>query len=202
MENAIRVIRLNAGEKLTSPSAVCLGFFDGVHLGHQALLKATVETARARGLTPCVHTFRRMPAQAMHPEKQILELTSLEEKLRLFAQAGIEAVGLSEFDDETRRMSARAFIEKTLIGDLSARYIVAGYNHRFGYRGECGAEMLSALCAEYSLGLSIVEPVKLEDGEAISSTAIRRAVAAGDFALAERMLGRPVPETLRRRSGE
>ena len=152
MENAIRVIRLNAGEKLTSPSAVCLGFFDGVHLGHQALLKATVEAARARGLTPCVHTFRRMPAQAMHPEKQILELTSLEEKLRLFAQAGIEAVGLSEFDDETRRMSARAFIEKTLIGDLSARYIVAGYNHRFGYRGECGAEMLSALCAEYSPG--------------------------------------------------
>ena len=202
MENAIRVIWLNAGEKLTSPSAVCLGFFDGVHLGHQALLKATVETARARGLTPCVHTFRRMPAQAMHPEKQILELTSLEEKLRLFAQAGIEAVGLSEFDDETRRMSARAFIEKTLIGDLSARYIVAGYNHRFGYRGECGAEMLSALCAEYSLGLSIVEPVKLEDGEAISSTAIRRAVEAGDFALAERMRGRPVPETLRRRSGE
>ena len=202
MENAIRVIRLNAGEKLTSPSAVCLGFFDGVHLGHQALLKATVETARARGLTPCVHTFRRMPAQAMHPEKQILELTSLEKKLRLFAQAGIEAVGLSEFDDETRRMSSRAFIEKTLIGDLSARYIVAGYNHRFGYRGECGAEMLSALCAEYSLGLSIVEPVKLEDGEAISSTAIRRAVEAGDFALAERMLGRPVPETLRRRSGE
>ena len=202
MKNAIRVIRLNAGEKLTSPSAVCLGFFDGVHLGHQALLKATVETARARGLTPCVHTFRRMPAQAMHPEKQILELTSLEEKLRLFAQAGIEAVGLSEFDDETRRMSARAFIEKTLIGDLSARYIVAGYNHRFGYRGECGAEMLSALCAEYSLGLSIVEPVKLKDGEAISSTAIRRAVEAGDFALAERMLGRPVPETLRRRSGE
>lgn len=202
MENAIRVIRLDAGEKLDAPSAVCLGFFDGVHLGHQALLKATVETARARGLTPCVHTFRRMPAQAMHPEKQILELTSLEEKLRLFAQAGIEAVGLSEFDDETRRMSARAFIEKTLIGDLSAHYIVAGYNHRFGYRGECGAEMLSALCAEYSLGLSIVEPVKLEDGEAISSTAIRRAVEAGDFALAERMLGRPVPETLRRRSGE
>lgn len=202
MKNAIRVIRLNAGEKLTSPSAVCLGFFDGVHLGHQALLKATVEAAKARGLTPCVHTFRRMPAQEMHPEKQILELTSLEEKLRLFAQAGIEAVGLSEFDDETRRMSARAFIEKTLIGDLSARYIVAGYNHRFGYRGECGAEMLSALCAEYSLGLSIVEPVKLEDGEAISSTAIRRAVEAGDFALAERMLGRPVPETLRRRSGE
>ena len=56
MENAIRIIRLDAGEKLTSPSAVCLGFFDGVHLGHQALLRETVQAARTRGLTPCVHT--------------------------------------------------------------------------------------------------------------------------------------------------
>lgn len=202
MENAIRVIRLDEGERLQAPSAVCLGFFDGVHLGHQALLRTTVQAARARGLVPCVHTFRQMPAQAMHPEKRILELTSLDEKLRLFAQAGIEAVAVSEFSEETRTMRARDFIEKTLIGKLSARYIVAGYNHRFGYRGECGAEMLSALCAEYSLGLSIVEPVKLDSGEAISSTAIRQAVAAGDFELAQRMLGRPVPETLRRRSGE
>ena len=99
-------------------------------------------------------------------------------------------------------MHARDFLENRLIAGLNARHVVAGYDHRFGYLGECGTDMLSALCAELHIGLTVVGPVRLDGGEVISSTAIRRAIREGDYALAERMLGRPCPEAMRRRDGK
>lgn len=201
MENAFEVVWMDRGERLQRPSVVCLGFFDGVHLGHRRLIDTAVAVGREQGLAACVHTFSQMPAKALHPEKDHLELTALPEKLRLFQQAGADAAAVSDFNEEMRTMYAREFLQTRLIEGLNARHIVAGYDHRFGYLGECGTEMLSALCAEYHIGLTVVGPVRLDGGEVISSTAIRRAIREGDFALAERMLGRPCPEAMRRRDG-
>ena len=113
-----------------------------------------------------------------------------------------DAAAISEFNEEMRTMHARDFLENRLIAGLNARHVVAGYDHRFGYLGECGTDMLSALCAELHIGLTVVGPVRLDGGEVISSTAIRRAIREGDYALAERMLGRPCPEAMRRRDGK
>ena len=200
--NAFEVVWMDKGERLERPSVVCLGFFDGVHLGHRKLIDTAIEIGRREGLASCVHTFSQMPAKALHPERDHLELTTLPEKLRLFQEAGLDAAAISEFNEEMRTMHARDFLENRLIAGLNARHVVAGYDHRFGYLGECGTDMLSALCAELHIGLTVVGPVRLDGGEVISSTAIRRAIREGDYALAERMLGRPCPEAMRRRDGK
>ena len=202
LNNAFEVVWMDKGERLERPSVVCLGFFDGVHLGHRKLIDTAIEIGRREGIASCVHTFSQMPAKALHPERAHLELTTLPEKLRLFQEAGLDAAAISEFNEEMRTMHARDFLENRLIAGLNARHVVAGYDHRFGYLGECGTDMLSALCAELHIGLTVVGPVRLDGGEVISSTAIRRAIREGDYALAERMLGRPCPEAMRRRDGK
>lgn len=202
LNNAFEVVWMDKGERLERPSVVCLGFFDGVHLGHRKLIDTAIEIGRREGLASCVHTFSQMPAKALHPERDHLELTTFPEKLRLFQEAGLDAAAISEFNEEMRTMHARDFLENRLIAGLNARHVVAGYDHRFGYLGECGTDMLSALCAELHIGLTVVGPVRLDGGEVISSTAIRRAIREGDYALAERMLGRPCPEAMRRRDGK
>lgn len=200
--NTFRVVRLDEGETLEAPSVVCLGFFDGVHIGHQRLIAAAVAVARTQGLISCAHTFSEMPVKVIRPDCQVLELTPLAEKLALFRSAGLDAAAVSNFDENMRMMHARDFFVNCLLNGLKAKHLVVGYDHRFGYHGECGAEMLSALCAEYSVGLTVIEPVRLASGELVSSTAVRKAVSEGDFALAQRMLGRPCPEAMRRRNGE
>lgn len=200
--NTFRKVRLDRGETLNTESVVCLGFFDGVHIGHRKLIDAAIRVAQERGLVSCAHTFSQMPVKVMQPDRQVLELTPLEEKLALFEAVGLGAAAVSNFDERMRTMHARDFFENCLLRSLGARHLVVGYDHRFGYRGECGAEMLTALCAEHSIGLTVIEPVRLESGELVSSTAIRKAILAGDWALAQRMLGREIPEAMRRRSGQ
>ena len=166
------------------PCVVCLGFFDGVHRGHAALIRAARQAADRLGLRVCVHTFDRAPG-----EKEF-ELTGLEEKKALLLSLGADQVWVSPFDDEMRHMPGDKFFENIVMGRLNARHVVCGDDHRFGYRGAWGVEELKALCEKNGVGLTVVPPVTLKNGERISSTAIRKALEKGDRALAEEMLGR------------
>ena len=178
-------------EKAT-PSVVCLGFFDGVHRGHLALLNAARETADREGLQVCVHTFDHAPGQ------KAFELTTLKEREALLLSAGADRVAVSLFDDTMRHMSGEDFFRQIVLEKLNARYVVCGDDHRFGYQGACGVQELKALCAQNGVGLTVVPPVTLPGGQRISSTAIREALKAGDWALAEAMLGRPVSQRMQR----
>ena len=175
-----------------APSVVCLGFFDGVHRGHLQLLKAAREAADREGLRVCVHTFDRAPGE------KDFALTTLEERKRLLYAAGADQVWVSDFDENMRRMSGEEFFQRIVLDRLNARRVVCGDDHRFGYKGACGVPELRAMCARAGVGLTVVPPVTLENGERISSTAVRRAIAGGDYALAEKMLGRPVTIQLSR----
>lgn len=201
-QKQFRVVRLDQEEGLAAPSVVCLGFFDGVHAGHRRLIDAAVGIGREKGLISCAHTFEQMPVRVTRPGRETLELTPLAEKLRLFQACGLDAAAVSRFDDAMRTMRARDFFVRCLLEGLTARHLVVGYDHRFGYMGECGTEMLAALCAEFSVDLTVIGPVRLESGELVSSTAIREALAQGNTALAERMLGRPCSAAMLRRNGE
>ena len=161
---------------------VCLGYFDGVHLGHQALLRTGREIADGLGLPLVVHTFDRAPG------KSGAELTSLAQRRTLLLRFGADEVAVSPFDDATRRMNGEAFIRNIIIGRLHARHIVCGEDHRFGYQGKCGVSELRAMCDECGVGLTVVPAVTL-NGERVSSTAIREALDRGDIPLAEKMLG-------------
>lgn len=171
-----------------APSVVCLGFFDGVHRGHLALLSAARAVARAQGLIVCVHTFDHAPGS------KGAELTTLAQREELLRAAGADRVAVSGFDDAMRRMRGDDFFQKIVLGRLNARHVVCGEDHRFGYRGGWGVTELKALCRDAGVGLTVVPDVRLPDGTRISSTAIRQAIARGDWALAEAMLGRSIPE--------
>ena len=169
-----------------APSVVCLGFFDGVHLGHMALINAAKEAAREKGLKICVHTFDQPPGQKKE------SLTTLEERERLLKNAGADEIAVSTFDDTMRHMAGKDFFQEIVVEKLNARHIVCGDDHRFGHMGACGVKELGNMCREKGIGLTVVAPVTLENGMRISSTAIRKALQEENFALAEQMLGRKI----------
>lgn len=168
------------------PAVVSVGVFDGVHLGHQAILAANVARAQELGLVPTVATF------SGHPKRVLLgraprTLTSLEHRLTLFRRAGIGHALVLEFDDQLRTMSAEAFVSQVLLGGLRAQAFVLGFDSKFGMNRRGDPELL------HNLGHDVqVVPRVSVDQRAISSTAIREAVELGDLAGAARMLGRPV----------
>ncbi len=177
--------------EVSAPSVVCLGFFDGVHKGHLSLLRAAKHIARDRGLIVCAHTFDRAPGE------KDFALTTLGEREALLKEAGADQVAVSAFNDEMRRMSGDDFFRRIVLEKLNARHVVCGDDHRFGYRGGWGVKELEEMCRENGVGLTVCPPVSLPDGARVSSTAIRKAILAGDARLAEDMLGRPLPPALK-----
>lgn len=178
-------------DELNAPSVVCLGFFDGVHKGHLSLLRAAADIARDKGLIVCAHTFDRAPGE------KDFALTTLSERETLLKAAGADRVAVSAFNEDMRRMSGDDFFRGIVLGSLNASHVVCGDDHRFGYRGGWGVKELETLCREAGVGLTVCPPVALLDGTRVSSTAIRKAILAGDAALAEEMLGRPLSPKLR-----
>ena len=184
------LIRLEDMAAFEGETAVCLGTFDGVHLGHQALVSRTVAAARAQGLIPCAYTFDLPPASVFRKDNGMTVLSTLEEKATLLHACGIELVAYSHFDRSVAEKSARAFFEDILVNTLHARHIVIGFHYHFGQKAQGDAEMMRALCREAGIGLSVVPPVRMSEGELVSSTAIREYLRLGDRAGAEKMLNR------------
>lgn len=181
------------GERVEKGAVVCLGFFDGVHRGHLALVEAAKHVAAEKGLILCAHTFSSAPGKAGE------SLTSLPERIELLRAAGAEQVFVSPFDEQMRRMSGPDFFEGVLLHQLHARHLVCGDDHRFGYRGAWGVGDLRRMCDENGVGLTVVPPVTLPNGQKISTTALRAALSRRDWQAAEEMLGREIPRELMER---
>lgn len=176
-------------EKANRPFAVALGNFDGVHVGHSRLLCEVRAIADGRGdCASAVWTFASLP------KAEGSLLTSLREKLTAFAHAGVEYAVLAEFE-EVRDLSPEAFVREILLDKLSAVALVCGFNFRFGKGAAGTAETLRSLLAPAGVPVTVVDPVTV-DGEAVSSTRIRRAVSLGEMETAEALLGRPYAVTL------
>ena len=198
----MRVIDTGEMQTRLRGSAVCLGYFDGVHRGHMALIEAAREIADREGLMVCVHALDRSPAQVLHPERNIPQLTLPEDKIRLFDAAQVDVLAITPFIDRVRRLPGKVFFEEILLGKLNARAIVVGDDHRFGYRGDTGSEELRRMCEDAHVELRVVPRVRLADGSVISSSAIRAALEQGDLERAQEMLRRvPDAEMIRRCAG-
>ncbi len=161
------------------PSFVALGYFDGGHIGHRALLRETVSAARAAGLAAALFSFDALPT------KGDALLSTQEARLAFFAEMGIDFVVLAPFD-AVRGLSPQDFVKDVLQKRCSAQKAFCGFNYRFG----AGASGDAALLCELLPG-SVVLPPTLYGGEAVSATRIRAALAAGDLPLANAMLGAP-----------
>jgi riboflavin kinase / FMN adenylyltransferase len=171
------------------PLAVSLGNFDGVHLGHARLAAETVREARAVGGPAVVLAFDPHPARVLHPERAPATLVTTEQKAELLAALGIDRLAVLPFTKELAALDADTFARDVLAGCLGAVAVVVGTNFRFG-RGRSGdPAALARLGTGLGFRLRSIDPV-LHAGQPISSTRIRAALATGDVAEAERMLGR------------
>ena len=169
--------------------AVTVGSYDGVHRGHRALIERLVAEARAQGGESIVLTFEPHPRITLGRAEGLRLLTTLDEKIALLAELGVDHVIVIPFDKGFSALSGREFVERYLIGRLGAGTLVAGYNHRFGHdRLACDAPELTAKMRVVKVDACTV------DGVRVSSTAIRCLLDAGDRAGAERLAGHPLPE--------
>ena len=175
---------------MAEKTVIALGFFDGVHIGHGALLRRTAERARELGAEPAAFTFDRAPREFVTGERVPL-LTSVDERRALIRELyGIERTIVRPFDRRMMTMPWRAFLETLLVGQYHACHLVAGHDHRFGYRGEGTPEALRGWCAANGLGCDVIPKVTL-DGVTVSSTHIRALTEAGDMERAASFLGHP-----------
>ena len=170
-------------------TVIALGFFDGVHLAHRALLDTARARAEARGAVAAAFTFDRSPRECVTGETVPL-LTTTEERCDLLRREGRMArVIVAQFDEALRTLKWEAFLDR-LREEEHAVHFVAGHDYRFGYRGEGTPERLAAYCARHGLGCDII-PCVLRGGEAVSSSRIRALLASGDASGAAALLGRP-----------
>ena len=170
--------------------AVTIGAFDGVHLGHQAVLTHLKEEAGALGVSTTVVTFEPLPGEYLRPLEAPPRITTLRDKWPLLEACGVERVLCLPFNDRLRTLSARAFVEQVFVEGLGVRYLAFGDDFRFGNRREGDLDYVRALADEF--GYAVAPTPTLEaDGERISSTRIRAALAEADFEGARRLLGRP-----------
>ncbi len=171
-------------------TAVTIGAYDGVHLGHRSLLRDLRERAAAAGLSTVVVTFDRHPAYVVRPESAPKQLTSLEQKLELLAECGIDRTVVVPFDKARADESAEDFVREVLVEELEARLVVVGEDFHFGHGRRGNVELLRRLGAEH--GFDVVGVALTGDGaEAVSSTRIRALLAEGDVEVAAALLGRP-----------
>ena len=170
--------------------AVTIGAFDGVHLGHQAVLAHLKEEAGALGVSTTVVTFEPLPGEYLRPLEAPPRITTLRDKWPLLEACGVERVLCLPFNDRLRTLSARAFVEQVFVEGLGVRYLAFGDDFRFGNRREGDLDYVRALADEF--GYAVAPTPTLEaDGERNSSTRIRAALAEADFEGARRLLGRP-----------
>ena len=172
------------------PSIAAIGNFDGVHRGHQDILRAVVEEARARGARAVAVTFDPHPECVLRPERAPSLLTPTAERLRLLAGTGIDAVVLLTFDQALAHMPPREFVSRVLVGALGVRGLHEGGNFRFGHRAAAGVKELAEFGVEFGFEVHIHQAVRVH-GLEVSSSAVRELVASGDMKRARWMLGRP-----------
>lgn len=171
-----------------------IGAFDGVHRGHRAVIGDLQARARALGLPSTVIVFEPLPREFFAPLAAPSRLMSFREKLPVLAALGVDRLLRIRFEARFSAMSADAFIHRVFVDGLAARHIVVGDDLRFGHDREGNIELLREAGRRYGFGVSPMPTVEL-DGERVSSTRLRRVLEAGDFAIAERLLGRPYTMT-------
>ena len=171
-------------------TALTVGSFDGVHRGHQDVLRQLVERARMLGVHSLLVTFDPHPLEVVNPAAAPRLLTVGDEKLEVLAESGIDFVAVLPFTSALAAFSAERFVDEILLARFRMHDLLMGYDHRFGHNRSGDAATMRRLGDERGFQVGVVPPVTVNGGQSVSSTAIRRAVAGGDLDSAFRGLGR------------
>jgi len=171
------------------PTHLAIGVFDGVHLGHRALIAHLARGARQDGATAVAATFEPLPIQALAPGAPASALSNIADRVRLLREAGADAVAVFRFDDAFAQLSADEFLDRVR-GACDVRRIVVGPDFHFGRRAEGDCDKLRERGKRDGFTVDVVTPIEV-DGAIVSSTRIRNLLLAGDVEAAARLLGRP-----------
>lgn len=185
----MQVVHGHSHVPITARSAVvAIGNFDGVHMGHRALLNAAVAKAKELGRPSGAMVFEPHPREFFQPHEQHFRLTPLTRKLALFEKLGLKVAFVEPFDQHLASLTAQEFIERVLVAGLGVSHIVIGYDFYFGHKRGGNPELMSQLGEELGFGVTVMPPVA-EAGEVFSSSAVRLHLAQGDVRGAAHMLG-------------
>ena len=184
------VITHERGRHELGPAVIALGVFDGVHVGHQALVRDMIAIARERNSAACVLTFDRDPDQVVTPDHPQKQLTTFEDKLTLLSDIGPDVILVVPFDEWLALLTPDDFCIDVLLDAAEPIACVVGYDFRFGTRASGDADTLRALGALHGFQV-ITHSLVHADGAPVTSTRIRALVAEGDVGAAARLLGRP-----------
>ncbi|MFT4123197.1 MAG: bifunctional riboflavin kinase/FAD synthetase [Microbacteriaceae bacterium] len=185
---------LDVGAAGLGATAVAIGKFDGVHVGHRRVLARLRQLAVQHSLAPVAVTFDRHPLALLRPDLAPAPVASLAQRLELLEAEGVAATVVLAFDEEFSRESPEEFVDRVLVGGLDARLVLVGADFRFGHRGAGDVAALAALGRQRGFDVEAVEDVIVEergDRRRASSTWVRELLDAGDVAGAARVLGRP-----------
>lgn len=188
----MRIFRHVAGlPSFVRETSVAIGNFDGVHLGHQAVISEAAARAKELDTSLSVVTFEPHPRRFFRPEEPPFQLTPLRSKVRRLRAMGVDNLLVVHFDAETSRLSHEEFVDMFVIGGFHARHVTVGYDFVFGAGRKGDVEYLKARARADGFGLSAIEPVKDEGDTIYSSTNIRNCLREGNPLGAARLLGRP-----------
>lgn len=171
-------------------SVAALGNFDGVHLGHQRILKDAASFAKRKKLRSLAITFDPHPQQFIAPERGLKLLTTLAERKELMLDQGIEEIKVIRFDGKLRKLGYQEFVNRYIVKKLKAAYVFVGYDFNFGRGREGGVGHLRNLGKEHGFAVKVIRPVK-EKQHLVKSSTIRKLIAQGDFNHAITLLGHP-----------
>jgi riboflavin kinase/FMN adenylyltransferase len=180
---------LEAPSKLCQESVVTIGVFDGLHLGHRAIIQLVLTQAEKSNLSSLVFAFHPSPLALLAPEKCPPALTALPKKIEILQQLGVDIVVFARFDAYLQQMSPDDFVQLVLLQSLHAKQVVVGYDWRFGKGRTGNPELLKQLGERYKFGVTIVGPTQLH-GAPVHSTRIREAISNGELDLTAQLLGR------------
>lgn len=171
-------------------TVLTIGNFDGVHAGHRHLLKCVLELAREQGLTPAVLTFDPHPTKVVAPDRAPRLLSSIDERVARIHQQGVKDVTVLPFTRELAMLFPHEFVERVVVNRLHARFVLVGSNFHFGHKKSGNVDTLAELGQRFGFETRVI-PAVCRRGRAVSSSAIRRLIDAGDVAMAGRLLERP-----------
>ena len=171
-------------------TTVTIGNFDGVHLGHQRIIRGVIDRSRETATQSMVLTFFPHPARILRPEQAPLLLITLAQRLDSFRESGLDAALVLRFDAELAKVTAEDFVRKFLVNTLRARSVMVGSNFRFGHKQAGDVKLLEELGRRWDFEVQVVPPV-IQDGIVVSSTAVRCAVREGRMEDASHLLGHP-----------
>lgn len=184
----MNVITSNEGYRFTKYNVIALGNFDGIHIAHQKVIKTAVEIAKKNSLTSLVLLFDKHPISVLNDSAPKL-LTTLEQKIKILEQLGVDYVYIQEFDVKFSTLEPDYFIIKILIDKLLAASIVAGFDYRFGKGAKGDTQYLKEICVKFKTDVTIVDKVDFYN-EPVSASRIRNLLDEGDIEKANKLLGR------------